>query len=165
MITLKPGQKTAAQSSDIEFDALFTDIRVDSVKQLYQEIAHMCASICPIEAEDTINALMRGDQNTISALGDGMAYPNFKSDKISKDVTVLIKLHDALEMDTADGEPVKIVVLIISPEMGGSHHLQRLSKIVRMFKDKDLRANLGSAQNLDELQAILQYQSLRQQAA
>lgn len=165
MMTSKTSQDTAAQNTDIEFDALFTDIRVDSVKQLYQEIAHMCASVCAIEAEDTINALMKGDQNTISALGNGMAYPNFKSDKISKDITILIKLHDALEMDTADGEPVQIVVLVISPSIAGSHHLQRLSRIVRMFKDKDLRANISSAQNLDTLQAILQYQSLRQQAA
>ena len=158
-------KKASHNSADAQFDALFTDIRVDSVKQLYQEMAYMCASTCELEAEEIISALMNGSQDTISALGNGIAFPNFKSDKISEDVTILIKLHEPVEMDTADGEPVEIVVMVVSPSKKGSSHLQRLSKIVRMFRDKDLRANLKSATTLDALQAILQYQDLSKQAA
>lgn len=158
-------ENTGQLSADMQFDAIITDVRVDSVKQLYEKIAHICSSTCEIDEEDVIAKFVNASQDTISALGNGIAFPNFQSDKVSQDVTILMKLQDSVEMDTVDSEPVELVVMIISPEQNGSYHLQRLSRIVRMFNDKGMRDNLKSASTLDELHAILHYQKLSQEAA
>lgn len=149
----------------MNFDGITSGIRVDTIKQLYQDIAQYTSVICPLSEPDVINALMSSEDKNFAMLGNGLAFPNFKSEKLIDPVITFMKLETPLDIDTPDHKPIDLVIMVASPMCDGSKHLSLLSKISRMFRDEDLCAKLRSAEDDDALSAILEYPLILQEAA
>jgi mannitol/fructose-specific phosphotransferase system IIA component (Ntr-type) len=53
-----------------------------------------------------------------------------------------------IDFDAIDNEPVKIVILLITPKDKLSQHIKTLANIAKMMGDADLREKAGKFKNL-----------------
>lgn len=152
-------------SANIEFDGIFDSIRVDTVKQLYQDLAHMASNLSGISKEDILNVFMQDEKKAFYATGQGLAFPNFTSEAVKEPFIMFMRLAAPLEADTPDGNPIECLVLVISPDIQAGSHLRLLSRVTRMFRDEKMVSQLKSAEDIDAIQAVLEYKQFAKNAA
>lgn len=80
-----------------------------------------------------------------TAIGDGIAIPHARVPGITKTELVVAMCPDGVEFQSADGQPVRILVGILSPEDTPRETLKTLSEVVRCLKQPKVRAALESA--------------------
>jgi len=108
-------------------------------------------------ASDVLGAVMRREQLGSTGIGRGIAIPHSRHSSVSSlcGAFALSRQPGGLAFDAIDGEPVDVLVLMISPQDQPRPHLQALDCVVQTFKDDDVLARLRSCANADEIWAVL----------
>ncbi|MGL1891370.1 MAG: cation:proton antiporter [Spirochaetaceae bacterium] len=71
-----------------------------------------------------------------TGLQNGVAIPHCKTDSVASIKTVIGLCKEGMDFDSLDGEPTKILVLIVSPKSNPGPHIQFLSAIGSILNDK-----------------------------
>lgn len=85
-------------------------------------------------AVDLYQKLMEREQLGSTGIGAGIAIPHCKLGGLKRGVLAIGLVPQGVEFGAADGEPVKVFFLIVSPSESPSEHLQVLSAISRWVK-------------------------------
>lgn len=92
-----------------------------------------------------LNAVLEREKIMTTGVGDGVAIPHGRIDKLTKVVASLgISGHD-IDFDAIDGKPVRIVFLILAPSNEIGPHLKALSRVSRLLSKDSLREKLLGA--------------------
>jgi len=96
-----------------------------------------------------------------TAIGGGIALPHARLECI-KDIILCIGIAtEGVEFESLDGEPVYIVVLLLSNQKEAGLHLKILALLARILRDKYFVQNLRNfAQSEDIVAAVKKQQSL-----
>jgi PTS system nitrogen regulatory IIA component len=70
-----------------------------------------------------------------TAFGGGAAIPHARLDGLDQSVAMLARLPQPIDWQASDGQPVDIVVLLLSPENNNADHLKALARISRTLRD------------------------------
>lgn len=125
---------------------LVTTARARSMSQLFEEMVGMVVRAYPRLARDEIVAeLLDRESNFPTALGHGVAVPHAYSHALDTRVCALAQVPDGIDFKAADGEPVKFVFLLLSPEGDPEGHLATLAEIARLVVVESIREELISA--------------------
>lgn len=98
--------------------------------------------------------LAREEEGT-TGIGEGIAIPHAKSKGVKHAGLAAMVLRDAVDYDSLDGEPVKLVFMIAAPENGANEHLEALSRLSTMLMDENFRENLMKAENVDQFLEVI----------
>jgi PTS system nitrogen regulatory IIA component len=90
-----------------------------------------------------------------TGFGQGAAIPHARISGLAKTMVVLARLATPLDYGALDGEPVDIVVLLLSPEGSAGDHLKALARISRALRNKDILSALRAAADADALHAAI----------
>jgi multiphosphoryl transfer protein len=92
-----------------------------------------------------------------TGLGHGFAIPHCRSDLISANSIAVLKLQRAIEWNSLDGKPVRMVVLLAVHESDANNsHMKVLAKLARKLMDEEFRNHL---MRLNDSGSILSYLS------
>jgi len=69
-----------------------------------------------------------------TAIGGGIAIPHCKVDRLKSGVVALGRVPQGVDFGAADGQPVRLFFLVISPSQSPAEHLQMLAAISRWIK-------------------------------
>ncbi len=108
-------------------------------------VAERLASQLGVPAARLVEALEQREQLGSTAVGDGFAIPHCKYGGVKDIVVALAKLAEPVEFGAPDGEPVHVLFVVLSPPDQPAAHLQVLSQIARLLKDRELRRKLREA--------------------
>ena len=82
-----------------------------------------------------------------TALGSGVAIPHCKIAGLSRVLVAVATVPDGVDFEAEDGEPVRLVFLVVSPANAPADHLRSLAAISRWLRDA---ADIDGVLDLDE---------------
>ena len=122
-----------------------------------RETCHFLCRTHPISLseEDLLEAVLEREKEITTALGHGVAVPHAKVAGGEEIAGVLALYDPPVEFDAPDGQPVRLVILVVTPEHLVHKHLEVIAAISRMVQNQGIREALFSAQTAEEVQSII----------
>jgi NhaP-type Na+/H+ or K+/H+ antiporter/mannitol/fructose-specific phosphotransferase system IIA component (Ntr-type) len=125
----------------------------DNVEALLAALLeHLCAAHPTLPREEMLTELSARHREYPMTLGEGVALPHAYSDHVKQRVGILARLNEGIEFGAADGRPVRLVFLLISPSGDPQGHLATIAEIARLVVDPKTRQKLIE---LDDPQEVL----------
>ena len=141
---------------DFQIDLIIPNMKVKSRRQALEALAEKAAPLCGLLASDLLDYLTDSEETANSGIGDGVAIPHARLRQIDKSFIALARLDNAIAYDSVDNEPVNLICMVLSPEDEGPLSLQRLSRISRLLRRKELRQQLLGAKNAEAMDAVIE---------
>jgi PTS system nitrogen regulatory IIA component len=135
--------------------SVLPSLRVQSKKQLLQELAHAASAVAGIDHRTIFETLLQREKLGSTGLGQGIAIPHGKIRTLTRVHGLFARLATPVDFDSVDGQPVDLVFLLLAPEHAGADHLKALAKISRLLRDSDFVAKLRGTGTAEGLYAIL----------
>jgi len=86
------------------------------------------------DADVLFDKLWEREQLGSTAVGGGIDIPHCKLDRLSRGIVALGRVREGVDFGAADGQPVRLFFLVISPSQSPAEHLQILAAISRWLK-------------------------------
>lgn len=116
-------------------DLMFPDLpATDRAEVLRAFAGRLAASGLVDDADALFDRLREREQLGSTAIGGGIAIPHCKVDRLKSGVVSLGRVLQGVDFGAADGQPVRLFFLVISPSQSPAEHLQILAAISRWFK-------------------------------
>jgi mannitol/fructose-specific phosphotransferase system IIA component (Ntr-type) len=94
-----------------------------------------------------------------TGIGNGVAVPHVKTDKVEKVAMALARSPEGIEYQAIDGRSVQTLFLIVAPSDQAEAHLEALRWISTLARNADFRRFVLSAVSADEIRDLLREMS------
>ena len=139
----------------LQQDAVVPTLRVNSKKQLLQELAAKASKLTDIPEREIFDVILQRERLGSTGVGNGIAIPHGKLNKISKITGIFARLETPVDFEALDDQPVDLVFLLLAPEGAGADHLKALARVARLLRDPDTANKLRESSDADALYAVL----------
>jgi mannitol/fructose-specific phosphotransferase system IIA component (Ntr-type) len=113
------------------------------------------ANLANAEYDDVLAAVLERESVQSTGIGFGVAIPHGRSAAV-RELTMVAGVTPApVPFDAIDGEPVRLVFLIVGPEASAGLHVKILSRIARLVRRDTVRQQLLEATTADEFYNVL----------
>lgn len=113
-------------------ELVFTDLPATSRDQVLGELARAIAARARnADAVDLAQGLIAREQLGSTAIGGGVAIPHTKLSGLRQPILAIGVLRAGLPYDAPDGEPVRLLFVVVSPAEAPAEHLRVLASISR----------------------------------
>ncbi|MGG7517436.1 PTS IIA-like nitrogen regulatory protein PtsN [Allorhizobium undicola] len=136
-------------------DAIIPALKVNSKKQLLQELAAKAAKLTGISEREIFDVILQRERLGSTGVGNGIAIPHGKLTSIGSIKGIFARLETPVDFEALDEQPVDLVFLLLAPEGAGADHLKALSRIARVLRDQDLVAKLRASDSPTALYTFL----------
>ena len=107
------------------------------------------------EKKGYIVGLLRREEESTTAVGEGIAIPHYKGAAVKRPGLAAMVVKDGTDFDSIDGEPVKLIFAIAAPDTKENVHLDVLSKLSVLLMDEEFSKNLINAKSVDEFISVI----------
>lgn len=139
----------------IRLEEIVPVLRVQNKRQALQELSLKAAAATGIPASSIASALLLREREGSTGVGEGVAIPHGKVAALTRIRGLFARLARPIDYGAADGEPVDLLFLLLTPENAGSEHLKTLALIARLFREPDIARRLRAAAGRADLYAVL----------
>ena len=87
------------------------------------------------DQKSIVKGLIERESLGSTGIGQGIAIPHGKTDKVKRLIAVLGISKTGVNFDALDGEPVYIFFLLVAPKSTPGPHLKALAQISRLLRD------------------------------
>lgn len=136
-------------------NAIVPALKVNSKKQLLQELAAKAAVLCGQSERAILEILQQREKLGSTGVGGGIAIPHGKLAKLSRIVGLFARLARPIDFEALDEQPVDLVFLLLAPENAGADHLKALARIARHLREPGVAAKLRASPDKTALYAVL----------
>ncbi len=118
---------------------------------------HRVHGVREINLDDLIQSIVTREKQMSTGIGEGIAVPHARIEGGPEIRGVIGISRDGIEFDSADKNPVHLIVLIATPEAHYEQHLLVLAAIAKIFgQNPELMKQILRAKNAAEVHEILQ---------
>lgn len=139
----------------LQQEAIFPALKVNSKKQLLQELAIKAAKLTGLPEREIFDVILQRERLGSTGVGHGIAIPHGKLNSIDRITGVFARLETPVDFEALDDQPVDLVFLLLAPEGSGADHLKALSRIARVLRDQDFAARLRATDSASAIYAFL----------
>jgi len=107
------------------------------------------------EPEDIVKAILKREQLGSTGIGRGVAIPHTKHNSVDRLVGTVALSKPGVAFDSVDGEPVHVLVLLVSPQDRPGDHLRALENVARSMRDDGFVRSLRNCATRDCIWALL----------
>lgn len=104
-----------------------------------------------LDRERMRQAIFEREKIMSTGVGSGFALPHGKTDAVSDVVGAFIVTKDEIDYQSLDGQPVRLVFLLVGKENMVGPHIKLISRISRMMNKEEFRTKLLTAATPDEV--------------
>jgi PTS system nitrogen regulatory IIA component len=123
------------------------------------------AGVVP-DAAELAERLSKRERDGCTGMGGGVAFPHCRIDGIDRVVVAVGLSGDGIDFGAADGKPITVLFLLLSPRDQPALHLQALARLTRLARTPGLVEELTRAASPDEVvRALREAESARSAAA
>ena len=108
------------------------------------------------EPDEVLRAVREREAVLSTGIGNGVAIPHGKSAMVPDLVMAAGRTASPVEFDSLDGQPVRLLFMLIGPETAAGPHIKALSRISRLIRKDYVREQLINAQTAEEFYRGLQ---------
>lgn len=120
-----------------------------------KELATVAAKAAGEDPAAVADAVWNREEIIPTGIGSELAVPHARLEGLSRPVVVLGVSPRGIDFNAPDGEPARLVFLILTPMKDTGAQLDLLADIGRTFKDARKRALVLQAENATDLRALL----------
>jgi len=136
-------------------EAVLPALKVNSKKQLLQELAAKAAEVTGLPEREIFDVILQRERLGSTGVGNGIAIPHGKLTSIKSIVGVFARLPVPVDFEALDDQPVDLVFLLLAPEGSGADHLKALARIARVLRDSDMVSKLRVTDTASGIYALL----------
>jgi mannitol/fructose-specific phosphotransferase system IIA component (Ntr-type) len=107
------------------------------------------------ETEEIVKAVLKRELLGTTGIGGGVAIPHAKHASVSRLIGTAAVSRQGVAFDSLDGEPVYVLVLLISPQDQSGNHLRALQNASRILKDNGFVRSLRTATTRERVWELL----------
>jgi len=158
--------------------------RLDAALLLRREADYLCASLRPerilrldassredlfvrlvdwlaqsqpdLSGDEVVRDLLDRENVFCSSLGHGIAVPHAYTPALTSRICAVAQVPDGVDFGALDGEPVRLVFLVLSPPEDPEGHIETIAEIARMVGHSQTRDRLLAAQRPADLMDTIQ---------
>lgn len=113
---------------------------------LLRELVDVVAAGNGADREEMLRAVREREAVLSTGIGHGVAIPHGKSSALSELRLAAGTASEAVDFDALDGEPVRLLFLLVGPETAAGAHIKALSRISRLVRQDSVRQRLTEAE-------------------
>ncbi len=133
-------------------EASILDLKSTNKDDLLAEMASALAAVeSALDAKTLLNVLREREALQSTGIGEGVAIPHGKVQGLDRLIATFARSTGGVDFDSIDGQPTRLLFLLIVPEQSGGQHLKALARISRFFRDASFREKLLAASELEEI--------------
>jgi len=142
--------------------AVVTNLQATDKEGALKELVEVLAKVKDIgDKKAIVKALLERENLGSTGIGQGIAIPHGKTDRIDEMVAVLGISKKGVNFEALDGEPVYIFFLLVARKDSAGPHLKALAKISRLLRDSFVCDKLKGSKDAKEAYDIIQYEEER----
>lgn len=135
---------------------VFTGLEATTLEEALAEMAHRLACAGVVRDPDALaRRLLERERLGCTSLGAGIAIPHCKLKELTRIVVAIGSSRAGIDFHAADGVPVTLIFLILSPADAPSLHLQALARISRVLRMPGVAEHLTRASGAEEILGAL----------
>jgi fructose-specific phosphotransferase system IIA component len=108
-----------------------------------------------MESEEQLEAVRKAvferEKIMSTGVGKGLAIPHAKTKAVTENHATFALLDEPLDFDSIDGEPVRLVFLLVGPESNNSQHIKLLSRISRLMNSGSFRETILNCTSSEQI--------------
>jgi mannitol/fructose-specific phosphotransferase system IIA component (Ntr-type) len=104
----------------------------------------------PENRSDVLRAVREREAVLSTGIGQGIAIPHGKSAALPELRLAAGRTAVPVEFDSLDGQPVRLLFLLVGPETASGPHIKALSRISRILRQESVRERLTAATSPQE---------------
>ncbi len=136
----------------IKPDNVLCNAHARSKKHCLEILSELLARNHPDIANEEIFANLVGRERLgCTSLSQGVAFPHCRVNGAGKSIGAVMKLSEAVDFDSSDGEPVDLVFGLMVPEEIEASHYADIEVIKALLMDQALQARLRATSSSREL--------------
>jgi nitrogen PTS system EIIA component len=128
--------------------------RDDAIRELVASL-YRAGVLVETDQTDIVRAILRREQLGTTGIGRNIAIPHSRHAAVTQLTGALAVSGPGIGFDSVDGEPVHVMILLISPPDRPGEHLRCLESVVSTLRDESLVAAIREAKTKEEILAIL----------
>jgi PTS system nitrogen regulatory IIA component len=136
-------------------DAVVAALKVQSKKQLLQELASRAAAITRHPERRIFETLVERERLGTTGVGQGVAIPHGRLGDLKSISGLFVRLDSAIDYSSVDNQPVDLVFMLLAPEGAGADHLKALARVSRLLRNQPACEKLRAARSAEAIFAIL----------
>ncbi|MBR4127533.1 MAG: PTS IIA-like nitrogen regulatory protein PtsN [Alphaproteobacteria bacterium] len=136
-------------------ETILPDLKATSKKQALQEMASYAASQLNIEDRAILDVLLERERLGSTGVGEGVAIPHGKLIRLNKLYLLFARLAKPIPFDSADGRPVDLMFLLLTPENAGGDHLTALAKVSRLLHNEKMCSLLRGSESAEAIYSAI----------
>jgi len=108
-----------------------------------------------LDKKTALDAVLQREEARSTGIGSGIAIPHGKCMAVKELVMALGIAETPIDFGSVDGQPVKIIILLLSPLDQTGPHIQALAKISRLMLDNGFKEKLERATSAEEVYKLI----------
>ncbi|MEO1022018.1 MAG: PTS sugar transporter subunit IIA [Bacteroidota bacterium] len=101
--------------------------------------------------EKVREAVLERERIMSTGVGKGLAIPHAKTPVLDTTYAAFALLNEELDYDSLDGNPVRLIFLLVGPTDANSTHIKMLSRISRLMNSTSFRERLVACITVQEV--------------
>jgi PTS system nitrogen regulatory IIA component len=127
----------------------------DAATLLAELAARLAPRLAGIDAARIYERLMERERLSSTGVGAGVAIPHCKLESLKRPVLAVGIADRPVDFGAADGQPVQVLFVVVSPPGAPAEHLQTLSAIARWLQDPQAVEALRGTDDREAIYAAL----------
>ena len=105
--------------------------------------------------DDIYRVVVERESILSTAVGSGIALPHGKCAGLRRLEIVAGTTKEPVEFDAVDGDPVRLIVMMVGPPSAAGYHVKTLGHISRTLRDVELRTKLCGAEDAGRFRQLI----------
>ena len=149
-------ESTAHRNGGIDSRLVFASIPGRTREEVLAELSRRVAAQGAVpDAADLAGRLLDRERLGCTGLGDGIAIPHCKLPGIDRVEVAVATTEQPVDFGAADGKPIRLIFLVVSPTQGAAAHLQALARVSRLLRVPGIAPRLREAAGSEQLREVL----------
>ncbi|RMH01916.1 MAG: PTS sugar transporter subunit IIA [Planctomycetota bacterium] len=113
-----------------------------------------CGALPAERLEEAVAALEARERSVSTGMEQGIAVPHAALEDLERVLAALAVVPDGIEFQSLDGQPARIVVLLLVPRREKVLHVKTLTEVARRLGDEDFRRRILACRSGEEVVAL-----------
>lgn len=123
----------------LDAEAVLPDLKAahkdDVIREIVESLVHS-GSLADGDTDSIVATLLRREELGSTGIGEGVALPHTKHPALAREVGTVAWSATGIDFGSLDGEPVHLIVLLLSPIDEPSNHIRALAKIAAFIRPR-----------------------------
>ncbi len=120
------------------------DLPVTSKKRAFEQAGLLFENNHGLARSIVFDSLFSRERLGSTALGQGVAVPHGRVKGLTEALAAFYRLAQPIPFDAPDGQPVRLLMILLVPETATQQHLDILAELAQLLSNKPLRERLIS---------------------